>query len=371
MAPKKVSGSKPPGQKPPTTPKTPPEAASNAGQPPQPVLQEPLPPPPPPAAAPPAAPPQPVPAKVDVAPPSPAPLGPVDDAERLKFLMEQMASFRAASEKQAASLRDSLEKVEARLAAVEARAPALPPPPSGPCALLAACCGCVPKPALNAEKALILRRPKHRAPQRHARVVRATRGPAEPNFGSAEGAKWVFKEMRSNGGCRYITMGKQEQVSGRIAVGLETFRANPSKFLAISFQEDMVPAMISHDLHCSPMLSCALPRPPTTSRDLPWPPTHSGQLAGRSAKVHAARAQGHQGLHRRRLARRMDEGRDGAVPAPAAPRRPWLRQRRLHRSDGVCGLPAALGAEQAHLPGAWAWRRRRAGPQDHRRCRPL
>jgi len=70
--------------------------------------------------------------------------------------------------------------------------------------------------------------------------VRATRGPAEPNFGSAEGAKWVFKEMRSNGGCRYITMGKQEQVSGRIAVGLETFRANPSKFLAISFQEDMV-----------------------------------------------------------------------------------------------------------------------------------
>jgi len=53
-------------------------------------------------------------------------------------------------------------------------------------------------------------------------------------------AKWVFKEVKSNGGCRYVKMGKQEEVQGRISVGIESFKANPSRFLAISFQADMV-----------------------------------------------------------------------------------------------------------------------------------
>jgi Calpain family cysteine protease len=64
---------------------------------------------------------------------------------------------------------------------------------------------------------------------------------------SIDPRKWKFSEMKFDGSARYEELGEQEKVSGQpIEVGIQAFRANPSKYLAFMHQSSMVDWPVEH-----------------------------------------------------------------------------------------------------------------------------
>ena len=89
----------------------------------------------------------------------------------------------------------------------------------------------------NPPKKKIVRQPALKAP----RVCSAV-GPAkvtEFDYSKADPAKWVFSEQLFNGGARAVSMGKKENVQGKISEGVVAFKANPAKYYAMWYQSSM------------------------------------------------------------------------------------------------------------------------------------
>lgn len=60
-------------------------------------------------------------------------------------------------------------------------------------------------------------------------------------YADVDNSKWKFSELKFAGSVRYAKMGRSEEVKGvPIAQGITTFKANPGKYLALSYQTDAV-----------------------------------------------------------------------------------------------------------------------------------
>ena len=60
------------------------------------------------------------------------------------------------------------------------------------------------------------------------------------DYSSSDSSKWVFSEKHFAGACSYSELGKKELVEGLITEGVENFKANPGRYLAMMYQTSMV-----------------------------------------------------------------------------------------------------------------------------------
>jgi hypothetical protein len=63
---------------------------------------------------------------------------------------------------------------------------------------------------------------------------------AVDDYSNADPSKWKLSELKFAGSVSYETMGRKEEVKGKsITKGIETFKANPGKYLAMTYQTDL------------------------------------------------------------------------------------------------------------------------------------
>lgn len=82
--------------------------------------------------------------------------------------------------------------------------------------------------------------------QRKERTAKRTIQTALPSakdtspFARADPQKWIFKEMLFSGSYSMTTLGQKDEIKGPIAEGIHKLKAEPSKYIAMWFQADMV-----------------------------------------------------------------------------------------------------------------------------------
>lgn len=65
-------------------------------------------------------------------------------------------------------------------------------------------------------------------------------GNTENPFKHADPSKFKLKELRTQGAFSYVSVGKQETVQGSIPAGIKKFKANPAKYVALTYQGSMM-----------------------------------------------------------------------------------------------------------------------------------
>jgi hypothetical protein len=82
--------------------------------------------------------------------------------------------------------------------------------------------------------------PKPKTPKPVAHSVTSKMPDVVDEYSDADPSKWKLSNLNFAGATSYESIGKQEQIKGDIAKGIEKFKANPSKYLAMTYQTAML-----------------------------------------------------------------------------------------------------------------------------------
>lgn len=61
----------------------------------------------------------------------------------------------------------------------------------------------------------------------------------QDEYANADASKWKFSQERSSGSASYVSLGKQEELKGSIVKATAIFKANPGKYVAMTYQTSM------------------------------------------------------------------------------------------------------------------------------------